>query len=277
MNEKIDKIAAFPVNDRKVYFKKDSGVIFERVAVIVKYLEKESDPFCTIFADEFGYVMNDDARADMDCMDLYEKLGKVGDTIVPHNLQRIIDVSLKDHIQGIDDVLNMAEKYFTIDKSGAEDAVKIRIRAYSDNSANFYCESEWYGLPDIRGINLNHLEDKVKWGDFKYDLKETLIEPLVFYAEYLDKPIGLDIDFENFFDSSLCDDMTDDEIQLRNDEIDIYRRKYLSKIREYISSEFVKARDVWKVSPEVLARRKSIKEKYEFANQDKVVIPLPMD
>lgn len=277
MNEKIDKITAFPVNDRKVFFKKDSCVIFERSAVVVKYLENRSNPFCTIFADEFGYVMNDDARADMDCMDLYEKLGKVGDTIVPHSLQRVIDVSLKDHIQGIDDVLNMAESYFTIDKSGAEDAVKIRIRAYSDNSANFYCESEWYGLPDIRGINLNHLEDKVKWGDFEYDLKETLIEPLVFYAEYLDRPIGLDIDFENFYDDSACDDMTGDEIQLRNDEIDIYRRKYLSKIREYISSEFVKVRDVWKVSPDILARRKAIKEKYEYANQDKVVIQLPID
>ena len=275
MNEKIEKITAYPVSDRKVFFKKDSGVIFERAAVIVKYLGDGS--FCTIFADEDGWVMAEDTLASDDCMDLYEEIGTVGDTIVPRDLSQVIGASLKKHIQSIDEVLNMAEKYFKINKTGAEDAVKIRITVNSDGSANFLCKSEWYGLPDIRGINLNHLEDKVKWGDIKYDLRETLVEPLGFYSRYLGRTIGLDIDFYNFYNISYCDELTDDEIQLHNDEIDIYRRKYLSKIREYISSEFVKVRDAWKVSPEVLARRKAVRERYEHANQDRGVITLPKE
>lgn len=277
MNEKIDKIAAFPVNDRKVFFKKNSGVIFERAAVIVKYLENENNPFCTIFANEDGWVMSEDIRANEDCMDIYDELGKVGDTIVPHNLSRAIDVCLKNRIQSIDDVFDIAGDYFKIDWDSAPDTVKIRITVNSDGSANFLCKSEWYGFPEIKGVNLNHPEFKAEWGDLKYDLRETLVEPLEFYSRYLDKPIGLDIDFDNFYDIDCYYEIMDDEIQLRNDEIDIYRRKYLSKIREYISSEFVKVRNEWKVSPEVLAHRKAVREKYEYANQDRIVMPLPTD
>lgn len=277
MSERIEKLTAYPVSDRKVFFKKNSGVIFERSAVIVKLLENKNNPFCTIFANEYGWVMSEDIRANEDCMDIYYELGKVGDTIVPHNLSQAIDVCLTNHIQSIDDVFDMAGDYFKIDWNSAPDTVKIRITVNPDGSANFLCKSDWYGFPEIRGVDLNHLEDKVEWGDLKYGLKGTLVEPLEFYSRYIGRPIGLDIDFDNFYDIDCYNEITDAEIQLRNDEIDIYRRKYLSKIREYISSEFVKVRDVWKVSPEVLAHRKAVREKYEFANQDKVVIPLPMD
>ena len=276
--DKILNLTAFPVNDRRVYIDKSNGIIFERVGVVVKLMDGDNtDPFSSLYVDERGCVMTGWNGIKEDFCEAYEKLGKVGDTFTPFDISRAIDINISNHHGDIEDVIDMAESYFVIDKSGAEDTVKIRITVDAKGRGSFSCESKWYGFPEIKGVNLDDPEYCSKCYDRPIGLTELLVKPLAFYSRYLGRPIGLDIDFDNFYDIEYREEMADDEIQLRNDEIDIYRRKYLSKIREYISSEFAKVRNEWKVSPEVLTRRKAVKEKYEYANQDRVVMPLPMD
>lgn len=272
MKYTIKQISTFPVNDRKVYVSNSSGVIFERTGVIVKFLESNTySPFRTAFVDETGSVMNSEIEEDWN--DAYEKLGVAGTTITPYDISKAIDINLRNNCCQIEEVFEFAEEYFTIDKSGAEDTVKIRISVGS-NGANFECESKWYGFPRIEGINLKDPEYKGELFDTKFTLENVLVAPLVFYAEFLGRPINLDIDFKNYYEGYHIEEYSDDKIQLRNDEIDIYRRKYLADIREFIEKKFIELRDQYKIDPKTIERRKALKEKFEFANQDGKMIPL---
>ena len=271
----IKEISTFPVNDRSVYVEKSSGIIFERVGIVVKVMGGDDDnPFSTLYVDERGCVMTGGNGVEEDFCEAYEKLGKVGDSVTPFDISKALDINLCGRHGDIEDVIDMAEDYFVIDKSKAEDTVKIRISVDEYGKGQFCCDSNWYGFPTIKGINLDDPGSCSKYYNHPVGLTDLLVEPLVFYTRYLGKSINLDIDFNNYFDQYEIEEKSDEKIQLRNDEIDIYRRKYLANIREFIEKKFRELRDKNKYDPVKVERRRVLKEKFEFVNQDGKVIPL---
>lgn len=258
-------MTAYPTTDRKVFwtFDKDkSGCFFERCAVIVCCDKTDFDKYREIvmYCDEHG-IMRGNRDEELSIYDRYDYIGKEGDTITPKCLHiPIRDVLPHNTYWGLSCVLMEAEEHFTIDKSKAEDTIKIRIQLGPRQECfRLAFHSDFYCFGDDISYN-------IKFNDYKDILRNLLIYPLATYCRYLDKPIGLDIDFAYTDEYSVLNP------NFQNDDmVDEYRAKYLDKIRAYIT-EGVK--ELLKTETFEMEKTTSKETKPKRGKQDGVILPL---
>lgn len=221
-------VTAYPTSDGLVFADNELGNIFERRGIITMFHDGNlrEDVF---YADEYGSVYGNREEG-FTVWERYTLIGRVGDTIVPKRLESAILANTISNNTGVDDIFNKAEKYFTIDKTKAEDTLKVRLGLYPYDKDEFslFVDSEYYGFGSGFRFNFHGKDFKSKERD--YDLCEAFIRPLAFYRSYIGKDIMLDIDFANetYYGSPR------EFIEARNTYIDTYRQKYLPTIRGYI-------------------------------------------
>ena len=221
-------VTAYPANDGLVFSENEFGYIFERRGVITMFHDSElrADVFYT---DEYGDVWGE-RNEDMSVLERYTPIGKVGDTIVPKQLESAILANTESNNIEVDDIFRNAEKYFTIDKTKAEDVLRVRmgLMSYSDGEISLSVDSEYYGFGSNLHFNVNNEDFKSE--DRDYNMYEAFILPLAFYRRYLGKEISIDIDFDN---ETYCG-CSPETIREDNERIDAFRKKHLQRIRDYV-------------------------------------------
>ena len=221
-------VTAYPTSDGLVFSENELGYIFERRGVITMFHDSKlrEDVF---YSDEYGNVYGG-RDEDLTVLERYTLIGKVGDTIVPRQLEMAILANTESNNTDVDDIFNNAEKYFTIDKSKAEDVLKVRMGlvSYTDGEISLYVDSDYYGFGSNLHFNVN--AEDFKSEDRDYNMYDAFILPLAFYRRYLGKEISIDIDFNN---ETFCG-CSPETIKADNERIDAFRRKHLQRIRDYI-------------------------------------------
>lgn len=221
-------VTAYPTNDGLVFSENKLGYIFERRGVITMFHDSEllEDVF---YSDEFGNVWGD-RNKDCSVQEKFTLIGKVGDTIVPKQLESAILANTESNNTDVDDIFNNAEKYFTIDKTKAEDVLRVRMElvSHTDGEISLYVDSEYYGFGSNLHFNVNNEDFKSE--DRDYNMYEAFILPLAFYRRYLGKEISIDIDFDN---ETYCG-CSPETIREDNERIDAFRKKHLQRIRDYV-------------------------------------------
>lgn len=221
-------VTAYPTSDGLVFSENELGYIFERRGIITMFHDSElcDDVF---YSDEYGHVWGKREEG-FTPEERYTLIGKVGDTIVPKRLESAILANTESNNTDVDDIFNNAEKYFTIDKTKAEDVLRVRMGLipFIDGEISLYVVSEYYGFGSNFHFNVN--AEDFKSEDRDYNMYDAFILPLAFYRRYLGKEISIDIDFNN---ETYCG-CSPETIKADNERIDAFRQKHLQRIRDYI-------------------------------------------
>lgn len=221
-------VTAYPTSDGLVFSENKFGYIFERRGVITMFHDSElrEDVF---YSDEYGNVWGE-RDEDLTVLERYTPIGKVGDTIVPKQLEMAILANTESNNAYVGDIFHNAEKYFTIDKTKAEDVLRVRMGLipFIDGEISLYVDSEYYGFGSNFHFNVNNEDFKSE--DRDYNMYDAFILPLAFYRRYLGKEISIDIDFNN---ETYCG-CSPETIKADNERIDAFRQKHLQRIRDYI-------------------------------------------
>lgn len=255
-------VTAYPTSDGLVFAENELGYIFERRGVIMMFHDSEmrEDVY---YADEYGHVWGvRDCDAAVD--EKFTLIGKVGDTIVPKQLESAILANAASNNTMVSEIFRNAEHYFTIDKTKAEDILKVRMGIVDaeEGEISLTILSDYYGFGS--NLQFNVLDKDFKSNDRTYDLYEAFAEPLAFYRSFLGKEIRLDIDFNNecYHRCSL------EQIKADNKRIDDFRRQHLSRIRDFIKDMVAAA-----MYEDENVDYDKYKE-YETMNQDGVLITI---
>lgn len=220
MEKNIAAITSYAVNDKCVYIDKDSGLIFERCAVVIS-VDKDGDTNL-MYTDVKGELYGGNIVSDT-ASDKFVFLGHLEDSVTPKDLREAIMPSRENYNMGIKDILISASKYMLVDTSEAEDIVKLRINVENGvHNAKIVANSEFFEFGDWTF----DLKDE-NFGSGKTNglsLQEGLVDALRDYEDCLNKKLSVDIDFEG-------DDLiVDDEV------LNLLREKFLEKVREFIST-----------------------------------------
>ena len=233
-------ISACAAEDRRVYVNMETTCMFERTGIIVEKNEKDGFdsfkyyPYNVTYIDEWGGLQYIDKETTSRIDDKYRFMGFAGDTVKPSSYPDVYKVFQYNGTQyyGIDTLLDVLEKHFKIDWESAPDTVKIRFSVVKDGVAEVIYDGDFFLFERI-SYNLDTLETD---DSNKCPMSDGLVNELYEYQTRMKRPLKLDIDFEH----RLLPNFSTEEIQEELTVLEDYRKKYLGKIREYITSELSK-------------------------------------
>lgn len=228
-------LGIYPNDDGMIYSSKDSPFLFERKATMVVETDGKYYPFNALYISEEGEVRNEVNLEECSIQENYHCIGKKGSTIAPAKLNAVFDTNLRLNEPGQPDILDDALRYFSFDKSKAEDVLKIRFEDTLEKSVyEMKIESDWFGFGTPIYIDMENGFKAIEC-TLKVDIVDVLTDLLVWYTEYLERDeIKLDIDFAWY----TVPEASEEECNEYNLKLLKEREKYLPKLQSYILDDY---------------------------------------